>query len=132
MDVTSIVAGGLFRSAYSPEEQLEFFYRAIAYCQEHKMNAFLAPISFKNTEALVMLNLSNIRDVLSNTPALHKTLEHAIAIEDLKWLARYSDSAIEEKTRKETFRKTMMIKTPYYNVPESDIPPAPRWWKFWS
>jgi hypothetical protein len=132
MSVTSIVAGGLFRTEYNPEEQIEFFLRAIAYCQERKMNAFLAPISFKNTDAIVMLNLSNIRDVVVNSPHLVGVLVQVIQLEDLKWLARYTDSVIEEKTRKETFRKTMLIKTPYYQVPLEDIPPTSRWWKFWS
>ena len=132
MAVTTIVSAGLFRTEYSPEEQIEFFLRAIAYCQEHKMNAFLAPISFKNTDAVVMLNLSNIRNVLINTPHLVGALVSIIHIEDLKWLASFTDSAIEEKTRKDTFRKTMLIKTPYYQVPRENIPAAPRWWKFWT
>lgn len=131
MSVTDIVSAGLFRNEYNPEEQIEFFLRAIAYCQEHKMNAFLAPRSFKNKDAIVMLNLSNIRNVVVNSRSLVGALVQIIHFEDIKWLASYTDSAIEAHKRKETYRKTMLIKTPYYKVPESDIPPAPRWWKFW-
>lgn len=131
MSVTDIVSAGLFRNEYNPEEQIEFFLRAIAYCQEHKMNAFLAPRSFKSKDAIVMLNLSNIRDVVVNSRSLVGALVKIIHFDDIKWLASYTDSAIEDHKRKETYRKTMLIKTPYYKVPESDIPPAPRWWKFW-
>lgn len=132
MDVTAVVSAGLFQKNYADEEKIEFFFRCVAYCQKRKINAFLLPITFQNTDCIVMLNLTNVRDLILNYPEICKEIGNRMNFEDFQWLARFSDGALDNNKRNETLRKLMLIKTPYYKVPQSDIPSAHKWWKFWE
>lgn len=130
-DITQQFSKEQLTKHFSSEERLKLLHELIALCQRNKWNIFLSPLGFKDIQFNVLRNIDGLRELILKDENKHQELKKLIDIEDFRWLASYSNAAIDDKTWKLTFWKTMSIKTPHYNVPKSDMPSEPKWWRFW-
>lgn len=116
---------------YSEDELIDFWYRLVAHCQRNLWNVFLSPKGFSGERGTVLSNLELARSVIQDRPEIRQKLNAAMNLDEFNWICRHWSSAIDDQTRNNTMRKTMLIKTPYYVVPQSAIPGGRKWWKFW-
>lgn len=131
MDLLRKASAEQIQRDYSREELVEYCYRLIAYCQKNKWNVFLSPNGFSGERFIVLSNLEIVRSIIKNQPDLRQTFHTAMNLADFNWICSHWSTVIDDKTRQDTMLKTMLIKTPYYEVPKSDIPKGGKWWKFW-
>ncbi len=117
-------------SQYSKEELVEFFLRLVARCQQEEWNIYLSMAGSTGAKSKILQNLKNVKDVILKQNN-HSALSGIIELQDLKWLGSYTAATLDDKTSQITMRKTMLLKTPFYDVPASKIPSDKKWWKFW-